>query len=79
LHAGESSPKERGYKTPAQAQAAWQKDVDDGRWGGPASQFGDGGVIARLKDIAAIQGVRENQLVGYGLVVGLNSTGDSLR
>ncbi len=31
---------------------------------------------ARLKDIASIQGIRENQLVGYGLVVGLNGTGD---
>jgi len=30
----------------------------------------------RIKDIASIKGVRENQLVGYGLVVGLNGTGD---
>lgn len=30
----------------------------------------------RLKDIAEIQGVRQNQLVGYGLVVGLEGTGD---
>jgi len=34
---------------------------------------------SRIKDIADIEGVRENQLVGYGLVVGLNGTGDSLR
>ncbi|MBI1252287.1 MAG: flagellar basal body P-ring protein FlgI [Alphaproteobacteria bacterium] len=33
----------------------------------------------RIKDIADIEGVRENQLVGYGLVVGLNGTGDTLR
>ncbi|WP_370203636.1 flagellar basal body P-ring protein FlgI, partial [Salipiger bermudensis] len=33
----------------------------------------------RIKDIATFEGVRENQLVGYGLVVGLNGTGDSLR
>lgn len=32
----------------------------------------------RLKDIADIQGVRGNDLVGYGLVVGLNGTGDSV-
>ena len=32
----------------------------------------------RIKDIVAFEGVRENQLVGYGLVVGLNGTGDSL-
>ena len=31
---------------------------------------------ARLKEIAAVQGVRTNQLVGYGLVVGLDGTGD---
>ncbi len=33
---------------------------------------------ARIKDIVDIEGVRENQLIGYGLVVGLNGTGDSL-
>jgi flagellar P-ring protein precursor FlgI len=33
----------------------------------------------RIKDIADFEGVRENQLVGYGLVVGLPGTGDSLR
>jgi len=32
---------------------------------------------ARLKDIASFKGVRTNQLVGYGLVVGLNGTGDT--
>jgi flagellar P-ring protein precursor FlgI len=32
----------------------------------------------RIKDIADIEGVRSNQLVGYGLVVGLNGTGDRL-
>ena len=30
----------------------------------------------RIKDIGVIEGVRENQLIGYGLVVGLDSTGD---
>ena len=30
----------------------------------------------RLKDIASIQGVRSNQLIGYGLVVGLDGSGD---
>src|SRR6188768_846348 len=33
---------------------------------------------ARIKDIVNIEGVRDNQLVGYGLVVGLAGTGDSL-
>jgi flagellar P-ring protein precursor FlgI len=32
----------------------------------------------RIKDIADVEGVRANQLVGYGLVVGLNGTGDKL-
>jgi flagellar P-ring protein precursor FlgI len=31
---------------------------------------------SRLKELVSIEGVRENQLVGYGLVVGLNGTGD---
>src|SRR5579862_7457829 len=31
----------------------------------------------RLKDLVSIEGVRDNQLVGYGIVVGLNRTGDS--
>ena len=38
--------------------------------GGPVVQ------AERLKDLATIQGVRSNQLIGYGLVVGLDGTGD---
>ncbi|MBS0360356.1 MAG: flagellar basal body P-ring protein FlgI [Proteobacteria bacterium] len=34
---------------------------------------------SRIKDIVNIEGVRDNQLVGYGVVVGLNGTGDALR
>ncbi len=34
---------------------------------------------SRIKDIVSFEGVRSNDLVGYGLVVGLNGTGDSLR
>ncbi|MDG2406865.1 MAG: flagellar basal body P-ring protein FlgI, partial [Paracoccaceae bacterium] len=37
----------------------------------PATGFAD-----RIKDLASIAGVRSNQLVGYGLVVGLSGTGD---
>src|SRR6266852_5667501 len=41
---------------------------------------GMGGVApppgTRLKDLVTLEGVRDNQLVGYGLVVGLNGTGD---
>ena len=35
------------------------------------------GFCARIKDLTELQGVRDNQLLGYGLVVGLNDTGDS--
>jgi len=33
---------------------------------------------SRIKDLASVEGVRQNQLIGYGLVVGLNGTGDTL-
>ena len=35
-----------------------------------------GAAAARIKEVAAVQGVRTNQLVGYGLVVGLDGTGE---
>ena len=50
------------------------KDLDmlnPGQYGG----WNEGGV-ERIKDLATIAGVRDNQLVGYGLVVGLDGTGD---
>ncbi len=34
-------------------------------------------VDVRIKDIAAFEGVRDNQLIGYGIVVGLEGTGDT--
>ena len=37
------------------------------------------GPPSRIKDLVDVEGVRENQLVGYGLVVGLNGTGDKLK
>lgn len=40
---------------------------------------GRGGAIAAIKDIAQLQSARDNQLVGYGLVIGLQGSGDSLR
>src|ERR1700728_3535321 len=36
------------------------------------------GATSRIKDLANNEGVRQNQLIGYGLVVGLNGTGDTL-
>ena len=40
--------------------------------------FGPAAAQVRIKDIADLEGVRENQLIGYGLVVGLQGTGDKL-
>ncbi|EUJ10710.1 flagellar basal-body P-ring protein [Methylophilaceae bacterium 11] len=41
-----------------------------------AAMFAPSAQAERLKDITSIQGVRSNQLIGYGLVVGLDGTGD---
>jgi flagellar P-ring protein precursor FlgI len=39
---------------------------------------GSGAAASRIKDLANVEGVRQNQLIGYGLVVGLNGTGDTI-
>ena len=39
----------------------------------------DASAASRIKDITTVQGVRDNQLLGYGLVIGLQGTGDSTR
>ncbi len=46
-----------------------------------AASLASGPALAksRIKDIVEFEGVRENMLVGYGIVVGLNGTGDALR
>ncbi|KAA5804094.1 flagellar basal body P-ring protein FlgI [Alkalicaulis satelles] len=44
-----------------------------------AALAGDSLANPRIKDIADVEGVRSNQLVGYGLVVGLDGSGDTLR
>ena len=46
-----------------------------GVWGNISVAFAS----SRVKDIADFEGVRENQLIGYGLVVGLNGTGDNIK
>ena len=43
-------------------------------WALTQSAFGS---VSRIKDVATFSGVRDNQLLGYGLVVGLDGTGDS--
>ena len=40
---------------------------------------GPAAAAVRLKDVASLGGLRDNQLVGYGIVVGLQGTGDSMR
>jgi len=42
------------------------------------SAFGAQAAV-RIKDVSTLKGVRDNQLLGYGIVVGLNGTGDTLR
>jgi flagellar P-ring protein precursor FlgI len=37
------------------------------------------GAVSRIKDIATLQSSRDNQLIGYGLVIGLQGSGDGLR
>lgn len=78
LAANEADPNAHRPASEAAADAAWL-----GSGGDPArmhyADLAKPGIVARLKDIAEIQGVRANQLVGYGLVIGLNGTGDSLR
>lgn len=44
-----------------------------------AAPLGQASAASRVKDIASLQAGRDNQLIGYGLVVGLQGTGDSLR
>ena len=57
---------------------AWTPVWTPGYAPGNAPAYAPAHADVRIKDIADIEGVRENQLVGYGLVVGLNGTGDRL-
>ncbi|SIQ55923.1 flagellar P-ring protein precursor FlgI [Rhizobium sp. RU20A] len=45
----------------------------------PGMPAAEAAATSRIKDIASLQAGRDNQLIGYGLVVGLQGTGDSLR
>jgi flagellar P-ring protein FlgI len=49
----------------------------DGPLSGVAALAAPAPCATRLKDLAGIEGVRDNQLIGYGLVVGLAGTGDT--
>lgn len=46
-------------------------------WDAGQQATAEAAVQSRVKDVATIEGIRDNQLVGYGLVVGLRGTGDS--
>ena len=45
----------------------------------PMTVAGEAGASVRIKDIVDIEGVRDNMLVGYGLVIGVKGTGDTFR
>jgi flagellar P-ring protein precursor FlgI len=69
----------------AMALAPARADGPEGRRPGDMALDGIGGFadargpVSRIKDVADLQSARENQLVGYGLVIGLQGSGDSLR
>lgn len=44
-----------------------------------AGSLGPAGAASRIKDLADVEGVRDNLLIGYGLVVGLDGSGDRIR
>ncbi|GLK78796.1 flagellar basal body P-ring protein FlgI [Methylopila turkensis] len=71
---GASARDESGVRVDIRKSVARKRAFAGQDDGGPTR----GGVTSRIKDLTDIEGVRENQLVGYGLVVGLNGTGDSL-
>lgn len=80
-----ASPRGGGYGAEGGADSGVRVDIRRAAvHGRGAFRAGDdggptrGGVTSRIKDLTDIEGVRENQLVGYGLVVGLNGSGDSL-
>lgn len=64
------------------AKAGGDDGFGSGGDGGRQTTLNSGGahlINVRIKDVASLQESRDNQLVGYGLVIGLPGTGDSLR
>ncbi|SOE18173.1 flagellar P-ring protein precursor FlgI [Hoeflea halophila] len=64
---------------PGPAMGPGQGSVDAFASGAGMSFIRPAGASSRIKDIASLQAARDNQLIGYGLVVGLQGTGDGLR
>jgi flagellar P-ring protein precursor FlgI len=79
------TPKQKRALAAREGQAAVEQDYDPAtaarmfKVSARPSHLPPGQVAARIKDIAQLQSARDNQLVGYGLVIGLQGTGDSLR
>jgi flagellar P-ring protein precursor FlgI len=57
--------------------AKWQREKTTSPGFAAAAKTESTGIEVRIKDIARFRGVRGNQLVGYGLVIGLEGTGDT--
>jgi flagellar P-ring protein precursor FlgI len=64
---------------PAMDAGNGSRSVEDFASGAGLSFIRPAGASSRIKDIASLQAARDNQLIGYGLVVGLQGTGDGLR
>jgi flagellar P-ring protein precursor FlgI len=67
------------HRVPPPQQVYVQKRPYRLETGGPSTLPVPSGPISRIKDIASVQSARDNQLIGYGLVIGLAGTGDNLR
>lgn len=64
---------------PGQARGGVPAKLAPASFGGThGTSPGIGGALSRIKDLASVEGVRSNQILGYGIVVGLNGTGDTL-
>ncbi len=84
--APQATPQLAPATTPASASSAALPALgQSGGSGGPGAESAAAPVgteplverRARIKDVASIEGIRDNQLVGYGVVVGLRGTGDT--
>ena len=67
-----------GFAVRASCADAPVEPLPGGSYQSSSTAGGHGVATSRIKDLANVEGVRQNQLIGYGLVVGLNNTGDTL-
>src|SRR5271170_460085 len=66
-----------GQQQPAASGVSYPPAIQPPQAYSPAPAPAKSAKLARIKDVATVEGIRDNQLVGYGLVVGLHGTGDS--